>query len=286
MTEDIRPCEPRACVVGFPIKHSRSPIIHGYWLKIHGLKGSYGLREVTPENFPAFLADLPGQGLVGCNVTVPHKEAAFRLVQQTTDRARALGAVNTVWIEDGVVHGDNTDIIGFLANLDAQAPAWRQQTRRAVVLGAGGAARGVVAGLLDAGVGHVDLVNRTRERARALAAPLGDRVTPMGWEERDAVLPRADLLVNTTSLGMQGQPPLDVSVETMKPGAVVSDIVYVPLETALLARARARGLVAVDGLGMLLHQAVVGFSHWFGVRPTVTPELRECVVADLEGRAT
>jgi shikimate dehydrogenase len=274
---------PRACVIGWPIKHSRSPIIHGYWLQKLGLPGAYQLQEVAPEALEEFLRNLPAHGYVGCNVTVPHKENAFRIVEKTTDRARSLGAVNTVWLENGVLHGDNTDILGFIAHLDAELPGWRGTTQRAVVLGAGGAARGIVKGLLDAGVARIDIVNRTPERAQALAERFGPAVHGHPWSELDALLPQADLLVNTTSLGMQGQPPLEISLETLKPSAAVSDIVYVPLETGLLAKARAGGHRVVDGLGMLLHQAVFGFEHWFGQRPTVDSTVRELVVRDLVG---
>lgn len=273
--------EPRACIVGWPAKHSRSPLIHGYWLKTLGLPGSYGVEEVAPGDMMGFLRTLQARGYVGCNVTVPHKETAYRTVEVLTDRARALQAVNTVWIERGVLHGDNTDIVGFLASLDAGAPGWDRKAAQAVVLGAGGASRAIVAGLLDRGVELVTVVNRTRDRAEALAESFGRRVQAVGWESVGQILPSADLLVNTTSLGMKGQPPLDIDLDGLKESAVVTDIVYVPLETALLAQARSRGHQVVDGLGMLLHQAAAGFEHWFGRRPEVTPELRQVIVDDL-----
>jgi shikimate dehydrogenase len=273
---------PRACVIGFPIRHSRSPLIHGYWLAELGIPGSYGMVEVVPGTLSAFLRDLPGQGYVGCNVTVPHKETAYRLLDGATDRARALRAVNTIWLEDGRLQGDNTDIEGFLANLDQEAPGWDASRGTAIVLGAGGAARAVVFGLGSRGFRRIVVVNRNLERARELANWFGRAAVPAGWEDLPALLPDADLLVNTTSLGMQGQPELQLDLAPLKPGAVVSDIVYVPLETGLLRQARARGHRVVDGLGMLLHQAVPGFAHWFGRRPSVTPELRARIVADIE----
>jgi shikimate dehydrogenase len=273
---------PRACIVGWPVKHSRSPLIHGHWLETLGLAGSYGREEVSPEAFPSFLKTLQARGYAGCNVTVPHKEAAYRTVEVATDRARALEVVNTVWFENGVLYGDNTDIVGFVSSLDADAPGWADAAGHALVLGAGGAARAIVAGLLDHKVGLVTILNRTRDRAETLARFFGERVRAARWEDLSELLPSVDLLVNATSLGMTGQPALDVSLEGLRPGAVVTDAVYVPLETPLLREARARGARTVDGLGMLLHQAASGFEHWFGRLPEVTPELRALVVADIE----
>lgn len=275
---------PRACVIGYPIRHSRSPLIHGSWLARYGLEGSYDKLEVRPEELPAFLRGMRAQGIVGCNVTVPHKEAAFALVDGATERARRMEAVNTLWFDGDRLLGDNTDIEGFLANLDTSAPGWDRALGDVVVLGAGGAARGIVSGLLERHARRIHVVNRTPERAGALARRLGPPVEAARWEDLSRLLAGADLLVNTTAAGMEGKPALDVDLATLKRGALVHDIVYVPLETGLLRQARERGHPVVDGLGMLLHQAVPGFEHWFGVRPEVTPALRTLIVADIEGR--
>jgi len=272
---------PRACVLGWPIKHSRSPLIHGYWLKLYGLEGSYEKVAVEPEAIAGFLEDLQGKGFVGCNVTIPHKEAAFVAAQQKTETALKLGAVNTLWFENGVLCGDNTDVIGFLHALDADAPGWDKGLEKAVVLGAGGAARGIVHALLLRNINPIFILNRTLERAQALADIFGDKVIPLGWDKAPEALDGAGLLVNTTSLGMAGQPPLDIDLAPLKKDAIVDDIVYVPLETPLLAKAKAAGLRTVGGLPMLLHQAVPGFEHWFGRRPEVTPELRALIEADV-----
>lgn len=238
--------------------------------------------DVAPENFEAVLRALPKMGFRGANITVPHKEAAFRLVDELDDDARAIGAVNTIICkDDGRLIGRNTDGYGFIANLRANAATWRAGAGPAVVLGAGGAARGVIHALLAAGVPQVRIANRTAARARAMAEEMGDRVEAIAWDERGAALADAALLVNTTSLGMTGQPPLEIDLSDLAADAVVTDIVYSPLETSLLAAARARGNPVVDGLGMLLHQAVPGFEAWFGVRATVTEELRRFVAADL-----
>ncbi|MGA0561994.1 shikimate dehydrogenase [Ancylobacter sp. VNQ12] len=274
----------RAAIIGHPVAHSRSPLIHGYWLKQHGIDGDYGRLDVAPDEIEAFLGDFPASGLVGANVTVPHKEAAFRAAQERDPVAQALGAVNTLWLENGTLHGANTDVHGFLANLDAAEPEWARALGEAVVLGAGGAARAVVYGLINRGVDRVVVANRTLARAEALRQQFGARVLPVYWRDLAGRLDGCRLLVNTTSLGMKGQPPLDVDLSALSPDALVSDIVYVPLETPLLKAAKARGLKTVDGLGMLLHQAVPGFERWFGVRPEVTPELRALAVADLAAK--
>ncbi|MDB5512489.1 MAG: shikimate dehydrogenase [Enterovirga sp.] len=274
----------KAFVVGHPVGHSRSPIIHGHWLQRLGLEGSYERVEIAPAALAEFLPAIAEHGFVGGNVTLPHKEAAFRLVAEVTPRAARLQAVNTVWLEDGRLHGDNTDGIGFVGSLEAAlGTGWLPRVRKAVVLGAGGAARAIAPALLDGGAGRVTLVNRSSERAAALAASLpSGSAGAAPWSELDRTLADADLLVNTTQLGMTGQPPLALRLDRLPDHAVVADIVYVPLETELLAAARARGLRTVDGLGMLLHQAVPGFSRWFGMTPQVTPELRALLVADLE----
>jgi len=268
-----------ACLIGWPAAHSRSPLIHHYWLRTLGIEGGYNIEAVPPEGFAEFVLHLSTHGFVGANVTIPHKERALALSKPDA-RASAVGAANTLWYEGGELRSTNTDIEGFINNLDACAPGW-DAAADALVLGAGGSSRAVVFGLIERGVKRVHLANRTVERARALADQLGASVHPVSWDAIGDLLPRAGLLVNTTSLGMHGQPPLEVDVSLLPSRAVVADLVYVPLETPLLAAARARGLKTADGLGMLLHQAVRGFELWFGQRPEVTPELRALVEADL-----
>lgn len=268
-----------ACLIGWPAAHSRSPLIHKYWLKTLGLEGDYRIEAVEPAAFADFVAQLAAHGYSGANVTIPHKERA--LAASVPDaRARAVGAANTLFFKDGELHSTNTDIEGFINNLDAAAPGW-DRGGEALVLGAGGSARAVVFGLLERGMSCVHLANRTAARAQALRDQFGERVQVASWQEIDALLPRVDVLVNTTSLGMKGQPPLEVNVGALRPDAVVADLVYVPLTTELLKAAKGRGLKTADGLGMLLHQAVRGFELWFGKRPRVTPELRALVEADL-----
>jgi shikimate dehydrogenase len=270
-----------ACLIGWPAAHSRSPLIHHYWLRKLGIEGGYSIEAIPPEGFAEFVSRLSAHGFVGANVTLPHKERALALTVPDT-RARAIGAANTLWYDGAELRSTNTDIEGFVGNLDASADGW-DGIEEALVLGAGGSSRGVVFGLLDRGIKHVHLANRTMERAQALADQFGAAVQPIEWDAIDGVLPRAGLLVNTTSLGMHGQPALEVDVNLLSGQAIVADLVYVPLETALLKAARARGLKTADGLGMLLHQAVRGFELWFGQRPEVTPELRALVEADLRG---
>ncbi|TNC11394.1 shikimate dehydrogenase [Methylobacterium terricola] len=279
---------PRAFVVGHPIGHSRSPLIHGHWLAEHGLPGAYERVDVHPDAFPDFVRSLQAEGWVGGNVTIPHKEAAFRLAQVLTPRAGRIGAVNTLWFEDGRLHGDNTDAPGFLAHLDASlGVGWPEATgasngRSALVLGAGGAARAILVGLLERGLDRLVVANRSAERAEGLTALDSTRITAIAWDAVPMHLRETGLLINTTALGMAGQDPLALDLAPLPEAAAVADIVYVPLETPLLAAARARGLPAVDGLGMLLHQAVPGFARWFGRRPDVSPALRARIVADLE----
>lgn len=270
-----------AGVMGWPVSHSRSPRLHGFWLREHGIDGAYVPLPVRPEDFAAAVRALPKLGFAGANVTVPHKEAALAACDAVSALARRIGAVNTlVCRPDGSLYGDNTDGFGFLENLRAGCPGWRPEAGPAVVLGAGGAARAVVAALLDAGCPQVRLTNRTRDRAAELAADLGGAIEVVAWEERSAALADAGLLVNTTTLGMTGAPPLDLALEALPASALVTDIVYAPLVTDLLARAQARGNAVVDGLGMLLHQGRPGFEAWFGVRPEVTPALRAAVLGD------
>jgi shikimate dehydrogenase len=268
-----------ACLIGWPAAHSRSPLIHHYWLRTLGIEGGYSIEAVPPEGFAEFALRLSAHGFVGANVTIPHKERVLALSRPDA-RARAVGAANTLWYDGGELRATNTDIEGFLNNLDAAAPGW-DAAEEALVLGAGGSSRAVVFGLIERGIKHVHLANRTIDRARALADQFGAGVDPVAWDAIGDRLPAAGLLVNTTSLGMHGQPPLEIDVSRLPSQAVVADLVYVPLETALLGAARARGLRTADGLGMLLHQAVRGFELWFGQRPQVTPELRALVEADL-----
>ena len=272
--------KPRAaCLIGWPAAHSRSPLIHHYWLRTLGIEGGYNIEAVPPEGFAEFVLHLSAHGFVGANVTIPHKERALALSVPDA-RARAVGAANTLWYEGGELRSTNTDIEGFINNLDACAKGW-DEIDDALVLGAGGSSRAVVFGLVERGIKRVRLANRTIERARALADQFGQTVHPIEWEAIGDALPRAGLLVNTTSLGMHGQPALHIDTSLLPSHAIVADLVYVPLETPLLAAARARGLQTADGLGMLLHQAVRGFELWFGQRPEVTPELRALVEADL-----
>jgi shikimate dehydrogenase len=272
---------PRACVIGWPVAHSRSPVIHRYWLEQYGIDGAYEKEAVKPEDLPGFLEQLGTHGYAGANVTLPHKEAALAAARTADEAATTIGAANTLWLDsDGALHVSNTDAYGFMTNLGAEAPAWKAD-RPAMVLGAGGAARAVLYGLLAAGVPKILLANRTKARAATLAAAFGPRVEVIDWAARSTALGGCGLLVNTTSLGMSGQEPLEIELSALQSDAVVADIVYVPLETDLLAAARARGLTCVDGLGMLLHQAVPGFERWFRVRPQVTPELKAHVMATL-----
>jgi shikimate dehydrogenase len=268
-----------ACLIGWPAAHSRSPLIHRYWLRTLGIEGGYVIEAVPPDDLRDFVLRLSLRGFAGANVTMPHKESVLAL--STPDaRARAIGAANTLWFAEGELRSTNTDVEGFVNNLDACAPGW-DKVAEALVLGAGGAAHAVVFGLIERGIKRVHLVNRTRSRAEALAEKFGAAVQPAHWDKVGELLPRAKLLVNTTSLGMHGQEPLKIDAGHLPKDAVVADLVYVPLETALLNAAKAAGLRTADGLGMLLHQAVRGFELWFGQRPQVTPELRAIVEADL-----
>jgi shikimate dehydrogenase len=278
----------KAFIVGHPVKHSRSPLIHGHWLKRYGLEGSYERIDVAPVNFADFLRSFERDGFAGGNVTIPHKEAAFAGALRRTARAERLKAVNTLWFEDGVLWGDNTDVIGFMAHLDRSlGTSWERDVDTALIIGAGGAARAVVAGLQDRPLKRIMVANRTGPKAGELVDDLKGSgpaaLEAVAWEELGPALARSRLIVNTTSLGMMGQPPLLLDLEVAPADAVVADIVYVPLKTPLLAQAEARNLRIVDGLGMLLHQAAPGFERWFGVAPEVTPELRALIVADIEG---
>lgn len=282
----------KAFIIGHPIKHSRSPLIHGYWLKQYGIEGSYERIDVAPENLDEFLSSFWALGFVGGNVTIPHKEATFAFLDHKTERAQRLGAVNTLWFDekDMNIRSDNTDVLGFMDNLDQTlGTGWEQDVDTALVLGAGGAARGVVAGLQDRSLRRILITNRTRERAEELARAFSVysavKLEVLAWDDLDSGVAQSQLIVNTTSLGMAGQPPLPTDLKEAPDNAIVSDIVYVPLRTPLLVAAETRGLRTVDGLGMLLHQAVPGFERWFGVKPQVTPELRAVIVADIENHS-
>ena len=269
-----------ACVIGHRVGYSRSPTLHGYWLRTMGIAGRYDLVDIAPEEFGAFLTQLRAHGYVGANVTKPHKQPAFALLDARDAAAEAIGAVNTVWLDGDRLIGSNTDVAGFLANLDAQAPGWDALAGPAVVLGAGGAGRAVVYGLRTRGL-DVALVNRTLSRAEALAQHFGAGVTSHPWSQTPRLLADARLLVNATLLGATGQDALAIELSGLPASAVVCELNYVPLETELLRAARQRGVRAVDGLGMLMYQAVPAFEHFFGVRPAVTPQLRAALEATL-----
>ena len=282
MTGPAEPAIPKACVIGHRVAYSRSPMIHNHWLRSLGLRGGYELMDIAPEAFPEFFRNLADRGYVGGNVTTPHKDAAFRLVDHREGPAEAIGAVNTVWYEGDRLVGGNTDFIGFLAHLDESAPGWDERGP-AVVIGAGGAARALVYGLLDRGL-EVAVVNRTPEKAHALVGRFAGNATAHALSEIERLLPRARLLANASSLGAIGQPSLDIDLAPLHPEAVVCDINYVPLKTALLRAAEQRGYRVADGLGMLMHQAVPGFARWFGTRPRVTPQLRALLEADIRAK--
>lgn len=270
----------RAGVIGWPVGHSLSPRLHGYWLRHYDIDGSYEALPVEPGKLKSGLDALVEAGYAGVNVTVPHKEGALALCDEVDAAARSIGAANTLVFRDGRILGSNSDAFGFLENLRQEQPGWRADAGPAVVLGAGGAARAIVWALIDQGAPKVRVVNRTLSRAETLAEDLGGPVRPRDWSQLSGALGDAALLVNSTSLGMRGQPALDVDLASLPGEALVTDIVYAPLETELLRAARARGNPVVDGLGMLLHQARPGFDAWFGVAPEVTPELRAVVLGD------
>lgn len=273
--------EPRlAAVTGWPIAHSRSPLVHGHWLKRYGIRGHYIPVALSPEAFAEGFRAMPKLGFRGTNVTIPHKELALALATEVSEAARAIGAANTITFrEDGTIHADNTDGYGFLANLRDGAPAWNAAAGPALVLGAGGASRAIVHALLSAGAPAVWLANRTAARADAVAAHFGETVRVLEWDRAEAAASDAATVVNTTSLGMKPGEPMPLALERLSPGALVTDVVYGAEPTAFVVAARERGLMAVDGLGMLLHQAVPGFERWFGVRPSVDAELRAAALA-------
>ena len=271
-----------ACVIGWPISHSRSPLIHGYWLAQHKIEGSYTRQPVEPEKVASFLSALVANGYAGCNVTLPHKERVFDLVTRADEATERLGAVNTVFVRDGYILGTNTDGEGFINSLKSSNPGLSLANTRSVVLGAGGAALAIVSALLLQGVEEVAVVNRSIEKVMFLRDRFGGKVKPLPWSARTDILADCQLLVNTTSLGMKGQPDLDIDLSRLDPKSIVTDIVYTPLRTKLLVNAASRGNPVVEGLGMLLHQAVRGFELWFGIRPEVTLDLHDLVARDID----
>lgn len=272
----------KAFVIGHPIAHSRSPLIHGYWLERHGISGTYERIDIAPDDLERFVRNLPESGFIGGNVTIPHKEETCRLVDRLDEAARAVGAVNTLWLDGGAICGGNTDATGFAADLDVHASSWRS-AKSALVLGAGGASRAILHALTTAGIADIRLVNRTFARAEELSERFGTGIQAHHWQDANDLASTSDLVVNTTSVGLNGQGEMPLDVAQLPANATVVDIVYTPLQTPLLAAAAKRGLKTVDGLGMLLHQAVPGFERWFGVRPQVTDRLRGIIVADIEG---
>lgn len=274
----------RACVIGWPIAHSRSPIIHNFWLQELGIDGLYEKQPVKPEELAQFLSSLHERGYSGCNVTIPHKEAVFQLAKPDAI-AKRLRAANTLYFADGELQATNTDVEGFWASLKADVPGFSIEGKPAMVLGAGGAARAVIVALLDAGAAEIRVANRTLGRAEELAGLFGDKIKPVDWAKKDQALSDVGLLVNTTALGMEGQPSLEISLENLPPKAAVSDLIYVPLQTRLIEAAQEAGHPVSGGLGMLLHQAVRGFELWFGKRPQVTPALRSLVEADVRRKS-
>ncbi|MFV0382490.1 shikimate dehydrogenase [Paracoccus sp. (in: a-proteobacteria)] len=270
---------PLAGVIGMPVAHSRSPRLHGHWLRRYGISGHYIPMPIMPEHLAEVLRALPRAGFVGINVTIPHKEAVVTLADVVTDRAALIGAANTlIFRPDGKIHADNTDGYGFIANLRQNAPDWQPGRGPAAVIGAGGGARAVVASLLDSGVAELRITNRTRVRSEQIRAEFGARVVVYDWAQAGNMLEGAATVVNASSLGMQGKQPLRVPLEALSPDALVTDLVYTPLMTPFLTQAQERGCRIVDGLGMLLHQATPGFERWFGQRPEVDDEARRAVL--------
>lgn len=272
----------KACVIGWPIAHSRSPLIHTYWLKKYGIDSVYEKKAVEPKNVAHFIANLAASEFVGCNVTIPHKETAFRAVAKADEIASRLGAVNTVYLKDGVICGTNTDGEGFIASLRHAYPAFDLGNKSAVIIGAGGAAKAIIGALLDEGVEKIGIINRTRERIHDLQSQFGSGIYEISETISNDALKSCGLLVNTTSQGMEGQSLLELEIQSLNPNALAADIVYTPLETAFLEKAKRQGNPVLGGLGMLLHQAVRGFELWFGVKPDVTAELYELIAADVQ----
>jgi len=272
----------KACVIGWPITHSRSPLIHNYWLKKCGIDAIYEKKAVEPKSVAQFIANLAASEFIGCNVTIPHKETAFQAVAKVDEIASRLGAVNTVYLKNGMVCGTNTDGEGFIASLRHSHPAFSLRNKSAIIIGAGGAAKAIIGALLDEGVEKIGIINRTRERIRDLQVQFGSGIYEISETITNDALKSCGLLVNTTSQGMEGQPSLELEIQNLSPKALVADIVYTPLETAFLAKARQHGNPVLGGLGMLLHQAVRGFELWFEVKPDITAELYELIAADVQ----
>ncbi len=271
---------PKAGVIGNPIAHSLSPKLHNYWLKRYGLSGSYTALQVTDDNLETTIRALPDKGFIGANVTIPHKVSVLQFAHHVTDRATLIGAANTlIFKEDGRIFADNTDGYGFLANLKQGAPNWDPKSGPAAIFGAGGAARAIIVALADAGVPEILLSNRTRPKAEALRAEFGARIRVIDWVQAGTMLVDANIVINTTSLGMKGAQELKVPLDDLRSDAVVTDIVYTPLRTPFLVAAEQHGCTTVDGLGMLLHQGVPGFERWFGTRPEVDEDTRRAVLA-------
>jgi len=273
---------PRSYVIGNPVKHSRSPQIHQYWLKHYGLNGSYGLAKLAPDQLAAFIESLRHADNAGANVTLPYKSDVIEFLDDIDEDARSVGAVNTIYKQGEKLLGTNTDIYGFLTHLSLSAPDWQAHTKTAMIIGAGGAARAILSAMKTSGVGNIYIANRTISRAKDLADKIYPSAQPIEMSKVQDILSSTDLIINTTSLGMIGQPPLELDLSVLPKHATVVDIVYTPLKTRLLLEAENHGLIAVDGLGMLLHQAVRGFELWFGTRPEVTPQLRQLVEKSLE----
>jgi shikimate dehydrogenase len=269
-----------AGVMGWPVAHSRSPVIHNHWIRQYGLNGTYGLFPVEPQNIDDAIRGLKALGLAGCNITIPHKVEAMKRMDWVDPLAQRMGAINTIVVQaDGALHGYNNDGFGFIQSLRDDKPDWRADAGPITVLGAGGAARAIVLSLIDEGASEIRLINRTRAKADALAQEFGQVVTAYDWSERHDALAGCALLINTTNQGMHGQPDLDLQLDQLPTSALVADAIYIPLETALLAQARQRGNTGVNGLGMLLNQARPAFKAWFGVMPEITPALRQAIIA-------
>lgn len=272
----------KACVIGWPIEHSRSPLIHNYWLKKYGIDAVYEKISIEPKDVENFIANLATSEFGGCNVTIPHKETVFKAVGMVDEIAGRLGAVNTVYLRNGKTCGTNTDGEGFIASLRHSYPAFELRNKTAIIIGAGGAAKAIIGALLDEGIGRIGIINRTRERILGLQGQFGFHVFEINEATTNDELGNCALLVNTTSQGMHGQPSLNLEIQNLNRDALVADIVYAPLETAFLMKARNQGSPVLGGLGMLLHQAVRGFELWFGVKPEVTEELYELIAADVQ----
>ena len=272
----------KACVIGWPVEHSRSPLIHNYWLKKYGINAVYEKKPVEPKDVLNFVANLAMSEFIGCNVTIPHKETVFEAIGEVDEIARRLGAVNTVYLKNGKVHGTNTDGEGFIASLQHSYPAFSLKGKTAIIIGAGGAAKAIIGALLDEGVGRIGIINRTRERILGLQGQFSSQIFEISKTIANDELGNCDLLVNTTSQGMHGQPSLNLEIQNLNRDALVADIVYTPLETTFLEKARNQGNPVLGGLGMLLHQAVRGFELWFGVKPEATIELHELIAADVD----